>query len=233
MAHDTTELIFCECGCGTTRPRYDAKGRERHFIKGHSCSDFAALGRASGTSRPLVDCFCANCGAKFRRGAARIKLVRATYCSRACSARPRTEKPITYAIDSNGCWNCTSHFLDKDGYPQVKRDGNKGRLSRYMYEQHKGAIPNGFQVRHTCDNPTCINPDHLLVGTHVDNVRDKVERGRCSAGERHGNAKLTEDAVRRIRNNPGISLTAFATEFGVAKQTVWKVRKEQGWRAIK
>ncbi|CRK82989.1 HNH endonuclease signature motif containing protein [Neobacillus massiliamazoniensis] len=82
-----------------------------------------------------------------------------------------------WSEDENGChiWNaCT----DKDGYGKFKMDGKPMRANRVSYQQHKGEIPKGLIVRHTCDNPACVNPDHLILGTQKQNNDDKVERFR-------------------------------------------------------
>ncbi len=93
-------------------------------------------------------------------------------------------------------------------------DGRNHRANRWSYEQHKGAIPPDEVVRHTCDEPSCVNPDHLLIGTHADNMRDKVERGRQARGDthrsrtcpeltvkgqNHHNSKVSDDEVMWIR----------------------------------
>lgn len=84
----------------------------------------------------------------------------------------------------NGCldWVGTP---DKDGYGRFRRSKKDGeskgkpvRVNRWVWEQSNGPIPAGYVVRHTCDRPSCVNIDHLLIGTHLDNVRDMVARNR-------------------------------------------------------
>lgn len=79
--------------------------------------------------------------------------------------------------------------------------GRKKRLNRYMWEKHKGAIPGGMYVLHHCDDPHCINPEHLFLGTQKDNIRDMDKKGRRNAlkGEKHGRAKLSEAEARAIK----------------------------------
>ena len=67
-----------------------------------------------------------------------------------------------------------------NGYGRVKRDGKAIRAHRYAWERENGPIPDGMVVRHKCDNPPCVNPDHLEVGTHQDNVDDMIARGRAA-----------------------------------------------------
>jgi hypothetical protein len=91
----------------------------------------------------------------------------------------------------------------------------------------------GLLVRHTCDNPPCCNPDHLLLGTPQDNANDMVARGRVriTAGEAHPNAKLTAAAVREIRTGAADS-KELARKFGVHRTLVSLVRRRLSWRHV-
>lgn len=71
---------------------------------------------------------------------------------------------------------------------------------RVSYELHKGIIPEGLYVRHSCDNPACVNPEHLLLGTQKDNMKDMINRNRQSKGSKRFCAKLNEQQVIEIRN---------------------------------
>lgn len=70
------------------------------------------------------------------------------------------------------------------GYGRLRVNGVRIRAHRYAYELTNGPIPDGIIIRHTCDNPICCNPDHLVAGTHVDNVMDRVKRKRTCHGAR-------------------------------------------------
>lgn len=88
------------------------------------------------------------------------------------------------------------------GYGQVKSkiDAPNPKLAhRVSYEHHFGPIPDGLIVRHKCDNPPCINPDHLELGTSADNARDRKLRGRGATGEKSGMAKLSDADVIKLR----------------------------------
>jgi len=94
-----------------------------------------------------------------------------------------TKKQIDWEIDEKtGCWNCISHVPNTHGYPQCRIGYKIVVISRVVYEQHNGKIPDGMFVCHTCDNRKCINPDHLFLGTHQDNVNDMVKKGRQKGG---------------------------------------------------
>jgi len=108
------------------------------------------------------------------------------------------QKEIKYNIDNNNCWNCISHAPSSNGRPSVSRNKKVYLIYRYMYEKKYGEIPKGMVARHICDNPMCINPDHILLGTHNDNVQDCVSKRRHSFGEKNGHTKLREYQVIEI-----------------------------------
>lgn len=105
---------------------------------------------------------------------------------------------------------------------------------RVAYEIARGPIPEGMLVRHSCDNPTCCNPDHLLIGTHKENTGDAIERNRLAAGERHGKTRLTQEIVDYIRANPlGLAQCDLATLYGVSEASISRIRKGNRWTTTK
>src|SRR5579862_6803540 len=89
----------------------------------------------------------------------------------------KNRRSIAYFPNEQGCWVCRSHSTSgKGGPPQF----NGKSIVRRLYEDRYGAIPKGLVVRHKCDNPLCINVDHVEIGTHQDNVDDAFRRGRRS-----------------------------------------------------
>lgn len=144
-------------------------------------------------------------------------------------------KPILYKKNSKGCYLVFSHHRDKDGYVRILRR-NKGKkkmlyLHRYVYEIEKGEIPKGKIILHSCDNPSCINPNHLSVGTHKDNQQDMTEKGRGRIGIRNGRAKLTEKDVINIRESSKDALT-LAKEYGVTRANIYNIKSRKTWRHI-
>ena len=86
----------------------------------------------------------------------------------------------------------------------------------------------GKVIRHTCDNPICVNPDHLIIGTQLDNIRDRVERGRSCKGSKHTNSKLTDEDVAYIRANYVKGCKSFggavlARKYKVHKACIYRV----------
>ena len=132
------------------------------------------------------------------------------------------------------CFECVSHKPGSDGYPRARVDGVLDRTHRHTYRKFKGEIPSGMIVRHTCDNRLCCNPDHLLLGTHADNARDRVERGRGAAGEKNGRSKLRNADVEKIRRliAGGCRTSRIAQQFGVDAVTIRRIRRRATWRTV-
>lgn len=156
----------------------------------------------------------------------------------------------------NGCWIWAGRKVGGYGALRSGRTASGKhrwvRAHRLSWEIHNGPIPDGLQVLHGCDNPPCVRPDHLRVGTHADNMADKVARGRCArqsgaehwthrrpdhrpgAGERHASAKLTVELVRWVRSEhtKGRSITSLAQEVGVGRASVSKAINGGSWRHV-
>jgi hypothetical protein len=133
------------------------------------------------------------------------------------------------------CWEWTGS-LDTSGYGLVRVDGRLMKAHRYSYLLTRGSLPPPTcVVRHKCDNPVCVNPDHLEPGTRADNTRDRDERNRfvCLQGEAHGMHKLTERDVRWIRENVGLlSGAEMARKLRVSPTAVNRAALRQTWRHI-
>jgi len=133
----------------------------------------------------------------------------------------------------DGCHICTSHCLDRDGYPIVTVDHKTKRLHRVIFESVYGPIPENRIVRHTCDSPSCVNPKHLILGTQAENIKDMVERGRGPSGERNGKAKLADFEVRKIRTTDRDVLnTVLAERYGVKPNTIARIKRGITWKHL-
>lgn len=158
------------------------------------------------------------------------------YCCETCNDEPwetRLWKNVIREEHPKGCWLFKLKANVK-GYPLLKRNGKEERVSRLMWEFHHGPIPEGLQIRHTCDNPKCVNIDHLLTGTAQDNANDRVARNRTVKGEKHSNAALTETQVREIMalKGKGMLLREVAEMFGVGMTTICELWKGKRWKHV-
>lgn len=169
---------------------------------------------------------CAYCGFTFTPTGAASK-----YCKVLCMLLNNSKH-----MDS-GCreWK---RGKTKDGYGIFRAPGRGIKVHREMWTINKGAIPDGMCICHTCDNPACINIDHLFLGTRKDNMIDMVRKGRNAktGGMLNPRAILTEDNVREIRRTVayhGCNIDC-AKRFGVTVQTIEAVRsKTRGlWKGI-
>lgn len=140
----------------------------------------------------------------------------------------------SYDVDDNGCW-VWAKSKDKDGYGVLYAREN-GKFSKFLahrisYMLHVGDIPAGYLVCHTCDNPSCINPDHLFLGTHADNHKDRNQKERQSKGEEHGRAKLTEvDVLEMYRlHHDGVSAYRLSLMFGISSTQAWEIVNGKAW----
>jgi hypothetical protein len=104
---------------------------------------------------------------------------------------------------------------------------------RLAWEMKNGPIGDGLFVCHRCDIPSCVNPDHLFLGTHAENMKDMREKGRCwcPPGEDHRGAKLTEANVIDIRKSDQ-SDTKLASHYGVSRAAIYAARKGVNWKYL-
>jgi hypothetical protein len=127
-----------------------------------------------------------------------------------------------------GCW--TWHGArNRGGYGQLDYKGRRLVASRISWALFNGPIPKDMVVCHRCDNPRCVRPDHLFLGTRADNNADRDVKGRHVAlsGEQNGFSRLTEQSVAVIRRGgPALPL---ARRFGVSVRQIYKIRSGKAW----
>jgi predicted XRE-type DNA-binding protein len=149
-------------------------------------------------------------------------------------AKPAIERFLQkVAVVETGCWDWQASRLPK-GYGRFSiPDGNcnsKSILAHvWAYEYYKG--PSGaLIVCHVCDNPSCVNPDHLFLGSYQDNSNDAMTKGRTCTKCKHWNAKLDDEQVRQIRDSIGLSQQQLATMYGVSRGHISQLRRNTRWK---
>jgi len=133
------------------------------------------------------------------------------------------------------CWEWLGHYGDgRYGYLSV--GGKSVRAHRWLFALLHGAVADDEVVRHKCDNPRCVNPTHLEIGTYADNTRDKFDRGRAPnrQGSKHPLARMTEADVVALRKAAELGETheQLAARFGLSRAHVGKITRRENWRHI-
>lgn len=130
------------------------------------------------------------------------------------------------------CWEWLA-CKDPKGYGLIKLNGRNQFAHRIAWILTYGEIPDGLFALHKCDNPPCVRPDHIFLGTQADNRRDCVEKGRQIHGEMNWNAKLTKDQVMEIRE---LYLTGNYTKsklgklFNVSPSSIYLIIAHKNWK---
>jgi hypothetical protein len=132
--------------------------------------------------------------------------------------------------EEDECWLWTNATTG-GGYGTIRINNKKYPTHRLVYELNYGKIPDGMHVCHKCDNPPCCNPSHLFLGTHKDNMLDKMKK--CRQRRNSGNSKITEDDVREIRRLHGtITQKKLAEKFGIVQTTVSRIVFRERWKHV-
>lgn len=185
---------------------------------------------------------CEQCGGDFA-----VTVKSAGNASRFCSrahywewkrgrSTPLADRWAKHTRKSDGCWEWTAYRIPT-GYGQM--GGAKPHTTilthRASWEIHYGPIPPDTDVLHRCDNPPCGRPDHLFLGTALDNMRDASRKFRTTQGERAYCAKLTAGQVLTIRARyaaGGISHQALADAYGVARESIGNLIRHETWKHL-
>jgi hypothetical protein len=211
---------------------------------------------------------CEQCGTEFYAPIRKIRKGQARFCSKACFAvarivpiEDRFWKYVDQSSQPDACWLWTGS-VDENGYGHVGVDGHTVRSHRISWELAHGPVPDKMHVLHNCptgDDPACVNPAHLWLGTHTENMRDRSTKGHhpgtthlekfpcgdrhwaamhpelVSRGENRSDSKLTNGAVREIRrkrDNGTAKLTELAEEFGVSISAISNVALRKTWKHV-
>ncbi|MEQ6351506.1 HNH endonuclease [Ralstonia pseudosolanacearum] len=161
----------------------------------------------------------------------------------------RTRLPLSVRLWSrvdmsagpDSCWLWLGGVNAK-GYGQIRREpvgnatrGEKTLTHRVAWELTHGAIPDGLHVCHRCDNPCCVNPAHLWLGTHADNLADMKVKGRAARGNRSGTARLESrqvQIIKRLLYLGHCSALEVATLLGVSPATIDAIGNQKTWRHV-
>lgn len=135
--------------------------------------------------------------------------------------------------NENGCWEWIG-AKDGGGYGMGVTDGKKYKAHRYSWEYYYGEIPNGMWVLHKCDNPSCVRPSHLFLGTNQDNMNDKTKKERQSRlfGDRNGRSIMTKEKVIEMRtmySSGKYSYRKLSTIFGISMTQTGRILKRESW----
>lgn len=179
---------------------------------------------------------CPSCNQEFE-----VTRRRRRFCSRPCilaAGRKQMEKSLLQRFWDNlpdrpedGCWIWQGGFCGP--YPAMTR--KHVRVHLFSYELHKGPIPDGLYVCHTCDTPACVNPAHLFLGTADQNSADMVKKGRSLKGSRSPASKLTEADVLAIRAAyaaGGITYRELGEQYGVTGTQIGTIVLRKSWKDL-
>ncbi len=159
------------------------------------------------------------------------------FCSHSCAMRSKPQPSLedrfwdkVKKLSENGCWIFTG-CVSKDGYGCFHVGQNKrAGAHRVSYELNVGEIPFGMNVCHKCDNPSCVNPNHLFIGTQQDNIKDMISKGRAKSPPIHmgRKRKIDKEQVAQILSIKKWGFgdkTKIASSFGVRREIIARILK--------
>lgn len=149
---------------------------------------------------------------------------------------------VTPTENPNSCW-LWAGYRNRSGYGQVSAHCKHMLAHRVSWEIHHGPVPDGLFVLHHCDVPSCVNPDHLWLGTHTDNMRDMSKKQRHGStthpecrlrGSDHPVSKLTNKDVRQIRAlaSTPITISELSRRYGVTRAVIRGIIRREGWKHV-
>lgn len=155
-------------------------------------------------------------------------------CKKKTDWKERFWSYVEKSSNPDGCWYWWG-TIGADGYGVLNVDGKMKRVPRLAWELTKGELPSYLCVLHVCDNPRCVNPDHLVLGTRRDNMLDKQRKGRQAKGEDAGNVKLTTSKVQLIRgmyDSSKLTQQQLAELFSVSQPAICRIVNHDCWKHV-
>lgn len=185
---------------------------EKHFVLGRLCRNLHGWNGTGQSLRYALRNRCATCRGVKQPG------------------RTPETRFFEKVSKGSGCWHWTGG-ITKGGYGNFCLNDKNKLAHRFSYEIHRGPIPEGMIVCHSCDNRSCVNPDHLFLGTYQDNTDDMIAKGRMARGEKHSSSKLSDAERMQIISlcrSGKCTQKSVAQRFGVVPSTVRTVLKKYG-----
>lgn len=193
-----------------------------------------------GIHRKVFQRVCEQCRKDFLASHHEIVRGFAKYCSQQCyfaSKRQALEGFFWARVKrTQACWTWTGR-CDAEGYGLLKTHSFgkvAQRAHRISWILHFGLITDGMGILHRCDNPPCVRPDHLFMGSALDNALDAAAKGRTARGEKNHNAKLTAEQVKEMRRLAagGVCFSELGRTFGVSGVMAARIVRRENWKHI-
>jgi hypothetical protein len=183
-----------------------------------------------GDNRTWIICKC-DCGKETKTRLDAVRSGKTRSCG--CLQKDSSSKDLATRFHEkwepepySGCWLWTG--MVRQGYGELWFHAGHEKAHRISWRLHFGDIPQGLFVCHKCDTPLCVNPNHLFLGTHLDNMTDCVSKRRHAFGDRHGRRKLDSETAEIIRNEHG-NLQEIADRYCICEQTVRLIKNNRIW----
>lgn len=234
MKPKNAETICANCGI-KFKLRKDLLERGQKY-----CSRSCAFVR----QRKKIEISCDYCGALFETIPCDLNNGR-RFCSNSCSNTQRNKansvsseelffKNISNESHPNDCW--IYKHTNQEGYGKITINQKTVLAHRYSYQINIDIISDGLCVCHKCDNPPCVNPDHLFLGTNGDNMQDKQIKGRarCGIGSKQGHAKLNEQQVLEIKQKlkNGEKVKKLYEDYNVSQPAISNIKNGRNWKHV-